>query len=180
MLTESSEGNMKTNIIGKPIDRVDARLKVTGAAKYAAEFPQNNLAYAFPVRSTIGKGTIAAIDASAAEKSTGVIAVLTHKNATRLKPANIMEVGLYGTLPGESLLPLQADKIFYVGQYIGLIVAETYEQARAAAELVKVNGAARAMRPPPAPCGCGSCPPRHRCVYTSLPDTLGRWQPATQ
>ncbi len=130
---------MKTNIIGKPIDRVDARLKVTGAAKYAAEFPQNNLAYAFPVRSTIGKGTIAAIDASAAEKSTGVIAVLTHKNATRLKPANIMEVGLYGTLPGESLLPLQADKIFYVGQYIGLIVAETYEQARAAAELVKVN-----------------------------------------
>jgi xanthine dehydrogenase YagR molybdenum-binding subunit len=139
MLTESSEENMKTNIIGKPIDRVDARLKVTGAAKYAAEFSQNNLAYAFPVRSTIGKGAIATIDTGAAEKSAGVLAVMTHKNAPRLKPANIMEVGLYGTLPGESLLPLQDGKIFYVGQYIGLVVAETYEQARAAAGLVKVN-----------------------------------------
>ncbi len=131
---------MKT--IGKPVDRIDGLFKVTGAAKYAAEFNHNQMAYAFPVRSTIGKGTITTIDASAAEKSPGVIAVMTHKNATRLKPAtkkNIMEVGLYGTLPGESLLPLQAGKIFYVGQYIALVVAETYEQARAAAGLVKVN-----------------------------------------
>ncbi|MBA4182649.1 MAG: xanthine dehydrogenase family protein molybdopterin-binding subunit [Acidobacteria bacterium] len=130
---------MKTNIIGKPIDRVDARLKVTGAAKYAAEFPQKNLAYAFPVRSTIGKGAITTIDTGAAEKSAGVIAILTHKNAPRLKPADIKEVGLYGTLPGETLLPLQDGKIFYVGQYVGLVVAETYEQARAAAGLVKVS-----------------------------------------
>ncbi len=74
------------SIIGKPLDRIDAQLKVTGTAKYAAEFNQKNLAYAFPVRATIGKGTITGFDKSAAEKSQGVIAVLTHENAPRLTP----------------------------------------------------------------------------------------------
>ena len=62
--------------IGKPIDRVDGRLKVTGAAKYAAEFNQTQIAYAFPVCSTIARGTITAIDTSAASSSAGVLAVL--------------------------------------------------------------------------------------------------------
>ena len=126
-------------VIGKPIDRKDARLKVTGAARYAAEFSQTNLAYAFPVRSTIGNGRIINIDLSAAEKSSGVLSVLTHKNAPRLKQINVMEVAQYGTIPGEMLLPLQEDVIHYVGQYVALVVAETYEQARQAAALVKVE-----------------------------------------
>ena len=57
---------MQTNIIGKPLDRVDARLKVTGAAKYAAEFNQANMAYGFAVRSKIGNGTIHTFNCSRA------------------------------------------------------------------------------------------------------------------
>ncbi|MCY7375296.1 MAG: xanthine dehydrogenase family protein molybdopterin-binding subunit [Pyrinomonadaceae bacterium] len=131
----------KTNdVTGKPISRIDGRLKVTGQAKYAAEFNQNQMAYAFPVRSTIGKGAITAIDAGAAEKSGGVIKILTHENSMRLKPLNNpMELFMVGGLLGENLVPLQDNKVHYFGQYIALVVAETYEQARAAAGLVKVS-----------------------------------------
>ena len=130
---------IKTNVIGKPIDRRDARLKVTGAAKYAAEFNQNQMAYAFPVRSTIGNGKITAFDLSAAEKSGGVLQILTHENALRLKPIDAPEAEKTGGLLGEMFLPLQDKKVNYYGQYIGLVIAETYEQARAAAEVVKVS-----------------------------------------
>ena len=130
---------MKTNVIGKPFDRKDGRAKVTGAAKYAAEFGVNNLAYAFPIRSTIANGTITAFDTGAAEKSGGVIAVFTPDNAPRLKAANIMQLFAAGSFLGETILPLQDKKVNYFGQYIGLVVAETYEQARTAAEMVNVT-----------------------------------------
>ncbi len=126
-------------VIGKPIDRKDARLKVTGGAKYAAEFKVNNVAFAFAVRSEIGNGKITAIDTGAAEKETGVIKVLTHENAPRLKPYVQQEVSKTGGMTGEQFLSLQDNKINYYGQYIALIIAETYEQARGAAKLVKVN-----------------------------------------
>ncbi|MDQ2747017.1 MAG: xanthine dehydrogenase family protein molybdopterin-binding subunit [Acidobacteriota bacterium] len=129
---------MQTNIIGKPIDRLDARLKVTGAAKYAAEFNQKNMAYAFPVRSTVGNGTITSFDVSAAEKAGGVLKIITHENAIRLKPMDAPEAKKTGGMLGEQLLPLQDNKVNYFGQYIAVVVAETYEQARTAAEMVKV------------------------------------------
>ncbi len=130
----------KTEVTGKPISRIDGFLKVTGQAKYAAEFNQNQMAYAFPVRSTIGKGTITSIDTSAAKSTRGVISVITHENALRLKPlGNPMELLMVGGLLGENLVPLQDNKIHYFGQYIALVVAETYEQARAAADMVKVS-----------------------------------------
>ncbi|MGI8469583.1 MAG: xanthine dehydrogenase family protein molybdopterin-binding subunit, partial [Pyrinomonadaceae bacterium] len=134
---------MQTNIIGKPIDRVDARLKVTGAAKYAAEFNQNQMAYAFPARSAIGNGAITSFDTSEAEKAGGVIKILTYENAPRLKEYNQQEVSKTGGMLGENFLPLQDNKVNYFGQYVALVVAETYEQARAAAELVKVSYAAQ-------------------------------------
>lgn len=56
-------------IIGKPLDRIDGRSKVTGEAKYAAEFNQTNMAYAFPVRATIGKGIVTSFDTGIAEKA---------------------------------------------------------------------------------------------------------------
>ena len=130
---------IKTNIIGKPIDRKDGRAKVTGQAKYAAEFGVNNVAYAFPVRSTVGNGTITAFDTSAAEKSGGVLMIMTPKNAPRLKEADPQELRKTGGLPGEEFSPLQDNKARYYGQYVALVVAETYEQARAAARLVKVS-----------------------------------------
>ena len=125
--------------IGKPIDRVDARLKVTGTAPYAAEHNQPNMAYAFPVRSTIAKGKITAFDKSAAEKAAGIITVLTHENAPRLKSANPEEVKKAGGMTGEDFVPVQENMVYYYGQYIALVVAETYEQARSAAALVKVT-----------------------------------------
>ena len=131
---------MKTDVIGKPIDRKDGRLKVTGAAKYAAEFGVNNLAYAFPVRSTIANGTITAFDLSEAQKAGGVLKIITHENAPKLKTvANPMELMKTGGLIGESFVPIQDNKVNYFGQYIGLVIAETYEQARTAAELIKVT-----------------------------------------
>ncbi len=133
--------------IGKPIDRKDGRLKVTGAAKYAAEFNQAKMAYAFPVRSTIAKGTITAIDAGAAEKSAGVLSVLTHKNAARLKAMNPAEQYKAGIVfLGEDLPPLQEDKVHYFGQFVACVVAETYEQARSAAALLKISYAAEKPR----------------------------------
>ena len=124
-------------IIGKPISRIDGVLKVTGTAKYAAEFNQENMVYAFPVRSTIGKGTIVSFDSALAEKSSGVLKVVTHLNAPRLKPID-PKVKTGGML-GEQIVPLQDKLVHYFGQYIALVIAETYEQARAAAALVKVN-----------------------------------------
>ena len=126
-------------ITGKPIDRVDGRLKVTGAAKYAAEFNQPRMAYAFPVCSTIAKGTIAGFDISAAGSAAGVLEIITHQNARRLKPADSEAITKIGGLLGEYLAPLQDNKVHYFGQIVALIVAETYEQARFVAALLKIN-----------------------------------------
>ena len=124
---------------GKPLDRVEAKLKVTGKATYAAEFNQPGQVYAFPVRATIGKGAVKMFDTKAAERSSGVIAIITTANAPRLKELNPGELRKNGGMLGEQLVPLQDNKVNYYGQYIGLVIAQTYEQARTAAELVKVS-----------------------------------------
>src|ERR1700684_2923416 len=68
-------------VVGKPIDRVDGRLKVSGGARYAYEMQQHNVLYGFMVEASIGKGTIKSIDTRAAEKAPGVALVLTHRKA---------------------------------------------------------------------------------------------------
>src|SRR3981081_4289600 len=68
-------------IVGKPLNRVDGRLKVTGGARYAYETQQRDVLDAFLVEASIGKGTIKSIDTRAAEKAPGVVLVLTHRNA---------------------------------------------------------------------------------------------------
>ena len=73
--------------LGQPLDRVDGRLKVTGGARYAAEFAIPNVAHAVIVTSTIAKGRIDSMDTSAAERAPGVIKVLTPFNAPRLPGA---------------------------------------------------------------------------------------------
>lgn len=126
-------------LTGKPVDRIDGQLKVTGEAKYAAEFNKPDMVYAFPIRSTIGNGTITGFDLSDAKKSGGVIAILTYENAPRLQaivPEELMKTG--GAL-GENVAPLQDNKVNYFGEYIGVVIAETFEQARTGAELVKVS-----------------------------------------
>jgi len=128
---------------GKPISRIDGKLKVTGKATYAAEFNQPNMAYAFPVRATIPKGRITAIDDTAAKKQPGVIAVLSYKNAPRLQQLDMqaqMKAG--AAFLGENLPPLQDNQVHYPGQFIAVVVAETYEQARTAAYQLKIRYAA--------------------------------------
>src|SRR5580700_9852081 len=69
-------------VVGEPLDRVDGRLKVTGGARYAYEVEQGpTTAYGFVVEASIGKGRIASIDSRAAERASGVILVLTYRNA---------------------------------------------------------------------------------------------------
>src|SRR5271167_4981666 len=75
------------NLIGQPIDRVDGPLKVSGAAKYAAEFPVANLAHAVAVTSTIAKGTVKSIDVTAAKSAPGVLTVITQTTPPPPAPA---------------------------------------------------------------------------------------------
>jgi xanthine dehydrogenase YagR molybdenum-binding subunit len=127
--------------IGKEMSRVDGVAKVTGKAKYAAEFQVPNLAYGFIVLGTVAKGTIKAIDTREAEAAAGVIRVFTHLNAPKLGPkASTEEAPPRPTRePDKSFRALQSDRIFFNGQPVALVVAETYEQARYAARLVKVS-----------------------------------------
>jgi xanthine dehydrogenase YagR molybdenum-binding subunit len=132
--------------IGKEMSRVDGVAKVTGKAKYAAEFQVPNLAYGFIVTGTIAKGRITAIDTRQAAAAPGVIRVFTHENTPRLGPkatepapprANRQE-------PDKSFRALQSDRVVFNQQPVALVVAETFEQARHAARLVEVTYAAEA------------------------------------
>src|ERR1700712_4601090 len=107
-------------LTGKPIDRVDGRLKVTGTATYAAEFSMKNMAYGILVPSTIAKGRVKNIDVAKVEKSPGVIAVMTYKNSMTLHFSSNADPGS-GKFAEKDLLPLQNDRIFYGGQIIAVV-----------------------------------------------------------
>ncbi len=127
-------------IMGPARSRVDGPLKVTGGAKYAVEFEVPNCAFAWPVESTISKGKILSMDTAAAEASPGVLKVLTPFNAPQPKEAKAKEERQSGSgIRNEERNPLSDDQVHYGGQYIGLVVAQTIEQARHAADLVKVS-----------------------------------------
>jgi len=126
--------------IGKPVERVDGRLKVTGSARYAAEFKVANLAHGVLVMSTIANGTIRSIDRKAALSAPGVLEVLTHLNAPRVRfPERPQTVDDYvAPVFGRSLPVLQDNTIYFNSQPIAVVVAETLEQAEHAATLVRV------------------------------------------
>jgi xanthine dehydrogenase YagR molybdenum-binding subunit len=123
---------------GQPIDRVDGRLKVTGAATYAAEYYPKNYIHGVLVLSTITSGRIKNIDTSVAEKAPGVVNIMTYKNAPQLHFPQSADPG-GGKFAEKDLLPLQSDRIYYGGQVIGVVMAETFEQAEHAAKLVKAD-----------------------------------------
>jgi xanthine dehydrogenase YagR molybdenum-binding subunit len=133
---------LKNLVTGKPMDRVDGRQKVTGKAQYSAEYPQKDLAYAVLIDSKIARGAIESIDTSAAEKAPGVLAVLTHLNAPKLKA---MPAFTAGGGAAENRTPLSDRNIYHAGQYIGVVVADTFERATYASELVRVD---YAQQPP--------------------------------
>lgn len=128
--------------IGTEMSRVDGVAKVTGKAKYAAEFRVPNLAYGFIALGSVAKGRIRAIDTREAERAPGVIRVFTHLNAPKLGPkASTEEAPPRGSQeePDKSFRALQSDRIYFNAQPVALLVAETYEQARYAARLVNVS-----------------------------------------
>ena len=117
---------------GKGIDRLDARLKVTGKATYAAEFATANVAHGVIVVSPGGKGRLTALDTAAAEGAPGVITVVSHKNAPKLPGAGKKLDGI-----DRVLQIFQDDQVHYAEQPIALVVADTLEHARYAATLVR-------------------------------------------
>jgi len=114
---------------GAPLNRLDGVQKVTGAAKYSYEYSVAGVTYIVPVQSTIARGRVSSIDASAARALPGVLAVLSHENAPRLAPPR----------DDQDLAVFQSDAVAYRGQFVAAIVAETLETARQAASMVAVR-----------------------------------------
>jgi xanthine dehydrogenase YagR molybdenum-binding subunit len=127
------------SLIGQPVSRVDGHAKVTGGARYAAEFDVAGVVHAALVTSTIARGSILTMDTAAAEKADGVLAVITHLNAERLPYRRMKERPLVDPPSGEALRVFQDAEVVFSGQPIGVVVAETVEQARHAARLVRVT-----------------------------------------
>ncbi|MDK1480656.1 aldehyde oxidoreductase molybdenum-binding subunit PaoC, partial [Sinorhizobium sp. 6-117] len=117
-------------VVGQPIHRVDGPLKTTGRAVYAYEWhdPNNRYAYGYVVGSAIAKGRIKSIDVTAARRAPGVIAVVTSDGVGELKKGKYNTAKLFG-----------GREIQHYHQAIAVVVAETFEEARAAAALVKVD-----------------------------------------
>ncbi|AMB46858.1 xanthine dehydrogenase family protein molybdopterin-binding subunit [Methylobacterium sp. AMS5] len=116
-------------LVGRPIDRIDGRLKVTGAAPYAYETRDlKNPAYGFLVEAGIAKGRIRSLDVSAAKRAPGVLLVMTHENVPE-----------QGEKKEQVYPQLQGTEIRFHGQPIAFVVAQSFEQARAAAALVRAE-----------------------------------------
>jgi xanthine dehydrogenase YagR molybdenum-binding subunit len=124
-------------VIGRPMPRVDGPLKVSGTATYTSDHNFPGMLYAVPVPSTIAKGSIAVLDTSAAEKMPGVRAVFHRENIGRFfrVPPNAD----FSIVIDEHRPPLEDDNIRYYGQYVALAVADSLEQAQAAADAVTVT-----------------------------------------
>ncbi|NEX62124.1 xanthine dehydrogenase family protein molybdopterin-binding subunit [Noviherbaspirillum galbum] len=121
---------------GLPMNRVDGEDKVCGTARYAAEFTLPRLAHAVMVQSPVASGRILAIDGKPVAAMPGVLAVLTHENAMKLPKG-----GKAAVQPpqGRVLSLLQDDAVHYAGQPVAVVVAETLEQATAAAAALRIR-----------------------------------------
>ena len=118
--------------VGQPIDRQDGRLKVTGEARYAAEFDVEGVTHAVLVQSTIAAGSVVAFETAAAEKMPGVISVITQHNAGKLNQKAGAKQSVDHPL-------LQDGRITYNGQHVAVVIADTFERATAAASAVRMR-----------------------------------------
>ncbi|WP_439533786.1 aldehyde oxidoreductase molybdenum-binding subunit PaoC [Polymorphobacter sp.] len=120
----------RQRVIGKATDRIDGPLKTTGTAPYAYELHgvAANQAYGVIIGSAIAKGRIVSIDHSDARGAPGVLAVVTHENAGALGPGGFLKAR-----------PLAGPEIEHYHQAVAVVVAETFEQARHAAGLVRID-----------------------------------------
>jgi xanthine dehydrogenase YagR molybdenum-binding subunit len=127
-----------TSYLGKPTSRIDGHAKVTGVAKYAAEYNVPGLAHGCVVSSAIAKGRIKRIHTADALSVDGVLDVFTHEHRPKL--ASSREKYTDEVAPsGSPFRPLYDDKILFSGQPVALVVAEEFEIARFAASLIRVE-----------------------------------------
>jgi xanthine dehydrogenase YagR molybdenum-binding subunit len=125
-----------TAVIGRPISRVDGPLKTSGRATYAYEhWDVGQPLYGFIVCATVGKGRIAAIDTARAEGAPGVRLIMTHRNAPPQGEADLSVMSAYS----RAFPTLSGPEVHHYGEPVALVVADTWEQARSAANLVEVT-----------------------------------------
>jgi xanthine dehydrogenase YagR molybdenum-binding subunit len=134
-----SASNKTPPMIGGDFTRIDGPLKVSGSATYTSDVNLPGTLYALPVCATIAKGRIAHLDTAAAARMPGVRAVYTRENIGKFYRAGFA----LDTKIDEKRPPFDDDIVYYYGQYIALVVADTFEQASAASRAVKVTYAAR-------------------------------------
>ncbi len=125
---------MSDTILGQPIDRIDGKAKVTGAARYAGDRRAERPAVGVIVTSTVGRGTIAKVDIKEAQAAPGVVLVMSHENAPAQAP--FKQQGDRHARPKPQLYEA---RVHYYGEPVALVVADTFEQATAAARLVRVS-----------------------------------------
>ena len=130
-----------SSVIGRPLDRTDGPLKVTGGARYAAEFRLPDLCHAVMVLSTIARGQIVDLDVTRAERAPGVLLVLSHRNAPALPQGGR---AAFNPPAGRAMSLLQDDVVHYNRQPIAVVIADTFEHAMAAAALVDARYATQA------------------------------------
>jgi len=120
----------RSRVVGKPVDRIEGPLKTTGRAPYAYERHDvaSNIAYGYILGSAIAKGKIGAINIEEARSASGVLAIVTHENAGKLAKAK-----------AHTAHRLAGPEVQHYDQAVAIVVAETFEQARAAAHLIKVE-----------------------------------------
>jgi xanthine dehydrogenase YagR molybdenum-binding subunit len=127
-------------VVGKPLDRIDGKFKTTGTAPYANDWhdPQAKLAYGSVVGATIAKGRIRSMDLAQAKAAPGVLAIVTAETAGTLGKAKLNTAKLLG-----------GPRIEHYHQAVAVVVAETFEQARAAAAHDVARTPASGISPPP-------------------------------
>jgi len=136
----TTQEDQQTSPSGRDTPRVDGSLKVTGNAKYTSDFHFPGMLYAVPVEATIANGRIEKLDTAAAEKMAGVRLIL-HRTKIGKLYRSVPKPDFLG-LCDERRPPLTDDVIRYYGQYVALVVADTFEMAKAAAAVVRVTYAA--------------------------------------
>ncbi len=160
--------------IGMAVSRVDGRDKVTGQARYAAEYGADGLLYGVVVSAAIAKGAIGSMQVDDALAFPGVVDVISHQNRPRMSSFDIFYKDM--TAPGGSpLRPFHDNTIRYSGQPVALVVAETFEAARHAASLVQIAYDAEAHQTDlRANLARGYQPSRMKPGYSPPPDTKGK------
>jgi xanthine dehydrogenase YagR molybdenum-binding subunit len=122
--------------IGADIQRIGAHEKVTGATRFGADDARPGLAYGVLVTATVGKGRIVRIVTTAAERTPGVLLVLTQESMDRLAPPGFI---FHGGTGFQSIALMQSDRVFYRAQPIAFVLADSLEAAQHARALVRVE-----------------------------------------